>query len=58
MKVKEGEKAEFLLTRKLKELWNMKIMVITIVVRALEKDPQNVEKGHIEMEIRGRLKTI
>ena len=41
-----------------KELWNMKVMVILIVVGALEMLLKSLEKRLEELEIRGRIKTI
>ena len=42
----------FDLTRELKKLWNMKVTVIQIIVRALDTISKNVEKRLEELEIK------
>ena len=46
------------LARELKKLWNMRVEVIPIVVRALGTVPINLEKRLEDLEIRGRTDTI
>ena len=59
MKIKENEKADKYLdpARELKHLWNMKVMVIPIVVRTLEMFVKGLEKRLEELEIRKRIET-
>ena len=54
--MKENEKiGKYLdLARELKKLWNMKVIVIPIVVGALGTVPKKLEN----LEIRGRIETI
>ena len=60
IKVKESEKFdEFIdFVGGLKKLWNMKEIVISIIVGAFEIITKNLEKKLSELEIRGRIKTI
>ena len=59
-KPKEDEKLDKYLnfSRDLKKLWNMKMTVIPIVVRALGTVPKNMAKKFHELEIRERNHTI
>ena len=58
VKAKEVEKIDkhLYLTRELKKLWNMKVMVITIIVEALGTVHNNPKRMN-ELEIRGRIVT-
>ena len=46
------------LTRELKKLWNMKVTIILIVIRALGTVTEGSIKGLGDMEITGRVETI
>ena len=58
--MKENEKkAKYLsLARELKKLWNMKMTVISIIIRALGTVTKGLIKGLEDFEIRERVKTI
>ena len=60
MKIKESEKIDKYLdfARELKKLWNMKMMVVPIVVGALETVSKGLEKRLEELKIRERTDTI
>ena len=59
VKVKDEKLDRYLdLARELKKLWNIKVMVIPIIVGVLETVLKNMEKKLDELEIRGRIKTI
>ena len=60
VKLKESEKRDkyLYLARDLKELWNMKVMVITFVIGALGKIPKSLLKEQEDLEIIRRLETI
>ena len=51
MKIKENEKRKkyLVLTRELKKQWNMKVMVIPIVIGALGKIPKPLGKSLAEL---------
>ena len=46
------------LARELKRLWNMKVLVIPIVVGALGTIPKGLVKGLEDLELREQLETI
>ena len=46
------------LTKELKKLWNMELMVIPIIVVAEGTVPKDFEKRLARLEIRGRIETI
>ena len=56
VKIKENEEIDKYLdlAKELKKLWNMKLVVILIVVGALETIPKRLR----ELEITGRIETI
>ena len=58
--MKETEKIDKYLdlARELKKLWNMKVIVILIVVGAFGMASKDLEKRLMEQEISGRTKTI
>ena len=58
--MKEGEKIYKYLdfAREPKKLWNMKVTVIPIIVRALGIVPKGLEKRLGKQEIKGRIETI
>ena len=57
MKVKKIDK--FLdLVRNLKKLWNVRVVVIPVVVGALRTVPKSLQRGLKQLEIRGTAKTI
>ena len=60
VKLKENEKKDKYLdlARGLKNLWNMKVMVIPIVIRALGTVIKNLVKGPEDLEIRGQVEII
>ena len=60
MKMKESKKIDKYLdlARELKMLWNMRVMVITIVVDELGTVPKYLEKRGAKLDIRRRIKTI
>ena len=60
MQTKENKKRDkFLeLARNLRELWNMKVTVIPIVIGALGMVLEGLARGLEELEIGGRVKTI
>ena len=60
MKVKEDKKLDkyMRLDRELKKLWNIKVTVIPIVIRALETVLKNLEKRLDRLEIKGRIETL
>ena len=61
MKLKESEKKDkfFDLSMELKKkLWNMKVMVIPIIIGALDTATKGLVKGLEDLEIRGRVETI
>ena len=55
MKIKENEKRDKYLdlAREQKKLWNMRVIVITIVIGAVGTVPKGLESGLEEFEIRG-----
>ena len=56
MKIKESEK--YLdLARELRKVWNMRNMVIPIVISALETFPKGLERRLEELEIEGQIET-
>ena len=60
IKLKEIKKKDknFQLPWELKELCNMKVMVILIVIDALDKVRKGLILGREDLEIRGQVKTI
>ena len=60
MIIKENEKRDKYLdfARELKKLWNMKAMVIPIVIGAFGTVPRCLLRGLEELEIEGRAETI
>ena len=58
VKLKEGKKRDKYLdlAGELKKLWNMKVMVIPIVIGALGTIPKGLVKGLKDLEIRGQVK--
>ena len=60
VKLKESEKTDKYLdnTRELKNLWNMKVMFIPIIISALGTVTKGLIKGLEDMEIKGRVENI
>ena len=60
VKLKESEKKDKYLdlARELKKIWNMKVMVIPIVISALGTNTNGLIKGLEELELRGQVETI
>ena len=60
IKLKESQKKDKYLdpTRELKKLWNVKVLVIPIVIGALDSVSKGFVKRLEDLEIRGRLETI
>ena len=60
IKLKEIEKGDIyqVLARELKNLWNMKVTVILIVIGALWTTTNGLLKGPEDLEIRGQVETI
>ena len=60
LKIKENEKQDKYLDLawELKTLWNMKVMVISIVTGTLGTVTKGLIKGLEDLEIRGRVETI
>ena len=60
VKIKESEKMHKYLDfdRELKNMWNMRMTLIPIVVGAFETVFKDLEKGLEELEIGGRIQTI
>ena len=58
VKFKEREKKSFDLAWELKNLWNMKTMVIPIVISALDTVTKVLVQELEDMEIRERVETI
>ena len=60
VKMKENEKINKYLDpgRELKNLWNMKVMIIPIIVEILGTVPKGFEKGMAELEIRETIEAI
>ena len=60
VKLKEGEKRdEYLeLARELKKLWNMKVTLMPIVIRALRTIPKESVKELMDLEMIGQVETI
>ena len=60
VKLKDGKKRDRYLNfaRELKKQWNMKVMMIPIVVGALRTIPKGLVKGLENLEIRGQVDTI
>ena len=60
MKGKESEKRDKYLdlARELNKMWNIRVIVIPIVIGAPETAPKGLESGMKELEIKGRLGTI
>ena len=60
VKLKESEKKDKYLglARELKKLWNMKVMIIPIVIGALAMVTEGLLKGLEYLEIRGWVETI
>ena len=60
IKLKESEKKDMYLdpARKLKNLWNMKVKVILIVIGTLGTVTKGLVKGLEDLEIRGQVETI
>ena len=58
--MKEREKMDkyWDLARELKKQWNMKMMVLSIVISALRIELKALEKRLGELEVRGRIKSI
>ncbi len=58
--MKESEKKEKYLdlARELKKLWNMKVMIIPIVIGALGTVTKGLLKGQEDLEVGGRVETI
>ena len=58
--LKENEKTDKYLdlARELKKLWNMKVMVVSIVIGALGRVTKGLVQGLEDVEIRGRVETI
>ena len=54
--LKESEKKD--LARELKELWNMKVTIVPIVIGALGSITEGLLKGLEDLEIGGRVETI
>ena len=46
------------LARELKKLWNMKVMMISIVIGVFRTIPKGLVKGLEDLEIRGQMETI
>ena len=59
-KTKESEKREkyFDLASELRKLWNMRVIVIPLVISAFKKIPKDLERGLKELEIGGRIQTM
>ena len=60
VKLKESAKSDKYLdfTRELKKLWDMKVMIIPIVIGALCTVTKGLVQGLKGLEIRGRVETI
>ena len=58
VKMNENEKIDLDLARELKKLWNMKVTVITVVIRALGMVPKDVERRLDGLEIRRKTGAI
>ena len=60
MILKESEKkGKYLnLARELKKLWNMKVMIVPVVVGALGTITKGLLKGLEDLEVGGRVETI
>ena len=59
VKLKEYKRDKYLnLARELKKLWNMKVMIIPIVIGALGTVTKGLVQGMEDLEIRGRVETI
>ena len=60
VKLKESEKRNKYqdLAIKLKQLWNMKVTVISVVIGALGTVTKGLIKGPDDLDIRGRVETI
>ena len=59
-KIKESEKNDKYqdLARELEKLWNMKVMVIQIVIGALIIVTKGLIEGLADFDIRGRVETV
>ena len=60
MKLKEYEKKDKYLdlARELKKLWNMKVMIVLIVIGALGTITKGLLKGLVDLDVGGRVETI
>ena len=60
VKLKESEKKDkyLHLARELKNLWNMKVTVIPIVIGALVTVTKSLVQGLLQLEIRGQVDII
>ena len=60
VKIKEIEKRDKCLdlARELRKPWNMRVIMITILIGALGTVPKGLKRGLEELEIRGRIDTI
>ena len=60
VKLKESEKRDKYLdlAREVKKTWNMKVIVIPIVIGALGAILKGLTKGQEDLEIRGQVETI
>ena len=60
LKLKESEKKDKYLdlARELKDLWNMKVMILPIVIHALSTETEGLLKGLEDLEMTGRVETI
>ena len=58
--LKESEKKDKYLdlARELKKLWNMKVTIVPIVIRALGTITKGLLKGLEDLEVGGRVETI
>ena len=60
VKIKESENRDKYLdlARERRKFWNMRVMVILIVIGVLGTVPRDLEKGLEELEFRGQIETI
>ena len=60
VRIKESEKKDKYqdLARELKILWNIKVMLISIVIDALGTISKGLQKGLVDLEIKGQMEII
>ena len=58
VKFKENEKKDKYLVRELKKMWNIKVMIIPIVIGVLGTVNKGLVQGLEDLEIRGRVEII